>query len=362
MFIYWILLILVLLGYFAYREQRANRFYVFMSVVLIFISTFRGKEVGGDLYYYLPLFNNIANSWEATFSIDKYGFIFKIYIKLCSLISCNTTWLLFTTSLVNICFPLYFFKKHSISPLISLFLYISMSYYTNSFNSIRSSMSLACGMMVVHYLLSGKKWLALLWALASVEIHKSMFPIFILFYLINIKPTFVKISIPVVASIVVANIMGLSTFAFILSSYYDYGSLVKMDLDEMSSHGYTLLTMDIVILYIGYFFMRNKMSKEDAFLLNLFMLATCLQAGAPLFSLITRIAYFFSIYMVVLLPNSLSYIQSKELRKQYILVMMLISLAFFKVTIMTPRNLGLRNSNSQCTIPYYFVWENPPKL
>ena len=237
-----------------------------------------------------------------------------------------------------------------------------MAYYTNTFNSIRSSMSLACGLMVVDCLFDGKKKWAFLWALISVEIHKSMFPIFIVFFILKIKPTFWKLTIPVVASIFVANVVGLIPFVSILSAYYDDGMLSRMDLSEMSSKGYTLLAMDIAILYLSFYMMRKKMTKADGFFINLFLLATCLQAGAPMFSLITRMALFFSVYMTVLLPNALSYIKSKQFRTVCVSAMIIICLAYFKITVMTPRDMGLRDSNSQCTIPYYFIWEKTPKL
>lgn len=362
MLTYWILICLTLFGFLVRGERNCNLYFIFVSIVLILISSLRGEEVGGDLNNYLPLFKDIERSWSETLTYDKYGLIFKLYIKLSTLISGNTTWLLFTTSLFNLIIPLRFMKKHSKSIWLSLFIYITMSYYTNTFNSIRSSMSLACGMIVVDCLLEGKKKWAFLWALISVEIHKSMFPIFILFFLINKKPTIWKLTIPIISSIIIANVVGLTPFTSILNAYYDDGMLSRMDFSEMSSKGYTLLTMDIAILYISFFMMRKKMTDKDGFFINLFMIATCLQAGAPMFSLITRMAFFFSVYMTVILPNALSYIKPQQVRRLCISAMMIICLAFFKITVMTPADIGFRNSNSQCTIPYYFIWENLPKL
>lgn len=366
MLTYWILVVLVLLGYFIHGKRQSNRYFIFILISLVFISTLRGEEVGGDLENYLPLFKEISKSWETALSNDKFGFLFKIFIKLSTLISSNTTWILFATSLVNIGIPLFFIKKHSKSILLSVFIYITMAYYTNTFNSIRSSMSLACGMLVVSYLLRENKRRAFLWALISVEIHKSMFPVFLLFFLIDIKPTFWKLTIPIVTSILVANVLGITPFFSILSYYYtsQYGDALfeRMDLTEFVGSGYKLLIMDIIILYICYFLMKNEMTKSDAFFLNMFCLATCLQAVAPLFSLVTRIALFFSVYVTVLLPNALSYVNKRGFSKLSTIALIIICLLYFKITVMTSRDLGWRNSNSQCTIPYYFVWEDMPKL
>lgn len=366
MITYWILVILALWGCFIFSKSKSNRYYIFISIIFVLISSFRGEEVGGDMANYIPLFNDIITSSEEVCKIDKYGIIFKFYIYISSFISSNTTWLLFTITLINIGIPLLFMKKYSKSVLLSLFIYITMAYYTNTFNSIRSSMSLACGMLVVSCLLKGNKKWALIWALLSVEIHKSMFPIFLVFFLIDIKPTFWKLTIPVVSCILVANVLGLTPFFSILSYYYssqyDDGFLDRIDVTEYGGGGYMLLIMDVAILYICYYFMRNRMSKEDALLLNLFCLATCLQAAAPLFSLVTRIALFFSVYITVLLPNALSYVKLRSSKQLYTIALIIICLVYFKIFVMNPIDLGGSKSNSQGTIPYYFVWEDRPKL
>lgn len=364
MSLYYLLLFLVPLIWIFSRSKGQKKYYsIVVSFILIAFSAFRGYDVGGDLINYIPLFEEIdKESWLELFkSYNKYGLIFQSIIKLCCIISNNTTWILFILSLINISIPAYFINKFSKIPWLSFFLYIALAYYTNTFNSLRASMALAFGMLGIMYLLKNSKSTAFIWFVIAFEVHKTIFPIFLLFYFVNKKPTFWKISIPIISCIVIANTLGLLGFMDILNFYNQLNAYGGANDLEMGGSGYGLLLLDILLTFGCYFLVRNsKISHREDFFLWLMCLATCLQAAAPIYSLITRIALFFSIYIIVLLPNII-YRNFKTPDRYYVSVMIvMLSSVYFKVFVMTP-SLET-HTNSQHTIPYYFFWEKKPRI
>lgn len=338
-----------------------NKRYLNISFVLmLLISAFRGYTVGGDLYNYIPLFEEISRTDLNTLLADytKYGIVFTCYVKFSSLISSDPTFILFTTSLINLGLVFYFIKKHSCNYWLSIFIYITMAYYTNTFNSVRSSMALAIGMLAVHYLLENKNWKYLLCCIIAIEIHKTILPILFIPLLKKIKPSWIILLIPIVASIFLAQILDLDMIANLLALYSDeYAQM------ESSGSGYSMLALDIVLTLFAYYCLRHRLNETNSLMINILCMATCIQAFAPVFSLTTRMALFFTVYIIVLLPEIAEKAFTPASRIIAKSVLTVACLVYFQIFVMTPSMMyedGVE-SNTQRTIPYYFYWQNPPK-
>lgn len=359
---YFIIVFLISIGI-TLQSNRNRKVYLFICLnVLILISGFRGYECGGDLNNYIPLFNEVTKEPISNIftNYDKYGIIFKLVAKISSILSNNTTWILLVFSFINISIPIYFIYKYSKIPWMSVTLYIALTYYTNTFNSVRSSMALAIGMLGIIYLLKEKKLAAIFLFIIAFEIHKTIFPIFLSIYLIRIKPSFWKITISVVSCIILAKALSISGLAPLLDAYNEMNNYTGRNDDNLGGGGYSLLLLYIIITYGCYFLNKNRNSKLNNFLICLMCMATCIQAFAPMYSLLTRISYFFTIYSIVLIPNSIDLAFTLKSKRICVFCTVLLSLLYFQKFIMTP-SLEF-HSNSQGTIPYYYFWENKPKI
>lgn len=368
MYIYYLVILLVSLpGIYVKSKKQTDLYFIWVFLILFLVSAMRGHEVGGDLLRYLPVFDEVASSsFIDLFSdYDKYGLIFKLYIKISSLITNEPSWYLFTTSFYNLIIPLYFLKKYCKIPWLGVFLYITLAYYTNTFNSIRVSMSLACSMVGVSCLINNKPWRAFFIFLIALEIHKTIAPVFLLFVLKKITPSFWIIIIPIICSVAIARILetsGIMNLILLYNTMNNYNTAEVEILEHGNSGGYGLLALYIFLTLGLYFIIRNKKQPLESFLLMTICLATCIQAMAPLYSFITRITSFFSIYLIVLIPNVIYKYFTKESRKYCICALLVPCMIYFKIFIMTPSDDFEFRSNSQCTIPYYFFWENKPKI
>lgn len=326
-----------------------------MYVILCLVSGLRGYLVGGDLGNYLPLFSYIGSHDYSNIisTYDKYGWIFKTYIYLIGFISNNSTLYLIFLSIPIISAPIFLIKKYSKIPWLSVFLYVALGYYTNTFNSVRSSLSLALGIYGVIAIYEKKNLLAIFLLLVATEIHKTILPIFIIFFLKDLHPKY-SISIGcILISVLIAHLIPANSILNMAIAYNsDYNAVT---FDSMGK-GYSLLLLDCLISIFGLILVKRRPNKLNIFLLNIFLLATCLQAFTPLLSFFTRVAYFFSIYVIILLPNLIYYGFKQSSRWICVTVLSALSLVYFQVFTMTP-NPQFDNSNSQKTIPYYFYWE-----
>lgn len=360
MYLYYILILLILFPGLLIN-QRSDKGYkdlycIYAFFLLVIISGLRGYSVGGDLNFYLPLFEKIAKQPIAEIfeDYDKYGIIFKLYIKLWSFIASGSTYFLFVTSLINVGIVCWFIRKRSPILWLSFFLYIALGYYTNSFNSVRSTMALVIGIIGVNALIQNKKLKAFVFFLIAFEIHKTIAPIFLLFALGSFKPRLPVMVASIIGCFILANAIGISGLANIILWYSaGYGEALNFE-----GRGYNLLALDCIITIGCYYLYRNNLNKQRVLLLNILWLATCLQCIAPLFSYATRISYFFTFYTIILIPEAI--ISSFKTRSRPIVLSMLAAACaiYFKITIMTA-TVASANSNAQGTLPYYFYWEQP---
>ena len=355
MYTYYIIVIfLYLLGVLLYQKKYNIIYIIFSFIVLLLISGLRGYTVGGDLEYYLPLFSEISNQTfeQLINSYDKYGFLFKFYFWIFSFINKNPTYFLICESALILFIALYFIYKSSDNLALSVFLYITLGYYTNSFNSIRSSFALVLAALGVLYIMYNKRIIAFIIFLIAFEIHKTILPVFILLFFKNYKLSLFKIITCIIVSYLLSTIIGISGFAPLILLYNEgYSKAI-----EFSGQGYSLLIMYIVITLISYLCIKDSKSNKNNLLLFLLLMATCLQTLAPVFSFATRISYFFSFYMIILIPNIIREKFKGINYKIVLLSLVVVSLVYFKITVMTPTTEY--NSNSQHTLPYYFFWEN----
>lgn len=357
---YFIAIFLYIISILLNQKKYKYVYFLICFITLDIFASLRGYTIGGDLAYYLPLFNDISKmSFEQlTSSYDKYGFIFKFYFWICSFISNHPSFFLFCGSTLTLYVVLKFFYNNSKDIGLSVLLYIAFGYYTNTFNSVRAMMALAISTIGVQYILRNKRFLAFLFFLIAFEIHKTIFPIFLLIFINHYQLTFKKIIVLIAISFFLSSAIGISGLANIILLYDQSYAMA----DDFSGGGYVLLAVYTAITLFSFYFFRNSKDYKNQLFLKLMLCATCLQTLAPVFSYATRISYFFAFYQTLLLPNLLKTYFKGPTHKIVISAFLFITLVYMKITLMTPIETTGYKTNSQGTIPYYYFWQNRPNL
>lgn len=354
MAIYYVILLSV---YLLYKFINKKNLYIdIIFFILIFISSFRGERVGGDLINYIPLYEEISRQdWKQIFQeSNKYGYIFCSYIKLWSYISSSPVLFLIGTSIINLSIIAFFIKKYSKIPWLSIYIYIAMGFYTNTFNSVRSSMALAFGALCIHYIIQKKFPKFLICFLIALEIHKTIFPLLFLYPLTKFNLSWKYMFIMVGGAITISYFLPtelINILAILYASSY-------ATLEDTTGGGFSLFILLFFITFVSYYFLKNRLDRVSTVLLHTMLLSVCIQAFAPHFALVTRIASFFNIYMIILIPNLIEGLHYKSNQKCAIVLACILSFCYFQYFIMTPTVFvdGI-HTNSQLSIPYKFIWD-----
>lgn len=361
MYLYYTILFIILFLYLRiYSSNLKNKksIYIILSfILLIVISSIRAKTVGGDLNHYIPNYISIGKqSWEQLFQTRyKYGYIYSILCKVAYSINTSEQSYLFFTSLCNLLPIAYFIKKHSPRPWLSIYIYITMGFYTNTFNSVRSSMALALGVFMLHYIIERKFWMFFIFYLAALEIHQTFLPFIILYPFYQKKLSLKYIIGSISLCFILAQILLRSNIISIIAYIYDPGAYSSSISDTFEKAGYSLFLLLSAMTITFYLINKNNITNEVQLFLHCMVIGSGIQAFAICAGVVTRIAMFFYIVMIVLFPTSLLTIKRLRLRRWGYCITLILFLAYFKIFIMTPDSIT--KTNSQGTIPYKTYWE-----
>lgn len=150
--------------------------------MFIFISAFRGRNIGNDTCKYLDLFNKVRFK-SITELKDRYEIGYLYLNKMLSLISDNQQIILIVTScIILICYA-YFIKIFCkcLVECISIFI---LGYFTSSMNTIRHQIALGLVLISYKYIKENKIFKFLILILVASTFHSTSI-IFLISYPIS---------------------------------------------------------------------------------------------------------------------------------------------------------------------------------
>lgn len=379
MYIYYFIIFIVLvlglrLG--TGKNKRNDRIYINIAFfILILVSSIRGYEVGGDLNHYLRNFPDIGKeSWGNILSERiKYGYVFSILSKIAYTIFSHNVAFLTATSVFSLCLVAHFIRRYSIKPWLSIYIYITFAFYTNTFNSVRSSMALGVGLLLFDYIINRQFIKYCIVFLIALEIHQTFILFFPLYFLYNRVVTYKYMIIAIGTSFVISQISSHLSVISLIAFAYDSGAY--SDLGDTYSGGYKLFAL-MTCMTFAMMYINNKQIRQATYtiqdqyigrfipnspqVINLFMhcmvIACCILAFSTYITLLTRMAFFFYIVVIVFWPITLQNIKTKSIRRASYFVTVVLFFAYFQFFVMTPSD-KYGGSNSQGTLPYKTYWE-----
>lgn len=361
-FYYGILVFVVLLYLLLHKNKSKNYDVLFLKIVflvLIVVGSIRSTEVGGDLWHYLRAYDRFGvEKWSDLFANrTKYGYIFAIVSKLAYSIDPSPQTFLSVMSVASLLPVYYFIKKYSVNKLMSVFIYITFGFYTNTFNSIRASLALGVGLMMMKFIIERKLLKFLIGVAIAAEIHITFIPFILLYPLYRMKITEKYLYLSIGISFAFSQLMSLWQHIAAIGASYDsaYSNL------ERTTGGYTLLLLTVSITIVFYYINKKKMDEASQLFSHCLILACCILAFATCFNVLTRIALFFYIVLVVFFPLTIQKFEKKTTRKIASLLTYLLFFIYFVLFVMHPSD-KFEGSNYQKTIPYTTFWERENKL
>lgn len=192
MWIYFLILLFITISgiaveiFFSDHKNSQTFYLLFWGIFLTLLASFR-YAIGYDYFSYQRIFYKVCNlSFIEILRIYPTEFLFYFLNKLIFLLGGNyTIFLLFITTFIHVV-TLWFIRKYSKIPWMSLFLYICFQFFAHNMNLLRQSIAAVFFLCAFPYLKQKKFLPYLIFILVGALFHNSillMIPLYFFFHL-----------------------------------------------------------------------------------------------------------------------------------------------------------------------------------
>lgn len=336
------------------RSHKINAekvFVFFMFVFLFIIAALRSIDVGADTYMYVNFFEIISNNSFYDLSnglvqlgVEQIETGYLFFNKLVSLLSVNSQMIIIANSFLVTMLLYKTLKIESKSVLMSTYLFITLGFFQTSMNTVRSMIAVLIAYIAISVYKRHRIKSLIIFGIA-VSFHTSVFLLVIIPIcdLIPLEKKYLKYYMLgiVMLYVVFAQIVSLLTL-IVPDNYLFY--LDRADeglLDKLIP-----LIVHIIILGICLFFSNNKKSciKNQSKIWYFLLFEILFYMISLRLVMFTRVAYLFSTYTIISVPNMLVNIKSMRNKRYATALIIIISLIQFLIRIQI-NNIGN-------TIPY----------
>lgn len=350
-----------LLGALLYRRRRVLTPKIRIFVCLLpafFITAFRNISVGNDTYVYARAFdlldttntlrNLIVNSrFESGFNIVEYAF----------------KWVGADYYVMQVCISIFiyfslgrFIFRYSTNPWITMFVFVTTRDMFGPMNTIRMWMAISVLLFSIDAIIGRKLLRFILLTILASMFHFSALIFPIAYFLYKVKIDFRIISITLILSTSIL-LLGRSFFQWLSTQINRYSGYLNSQYFDVSDNIAIYLELLLNLTYYCLlYFIHKKMAAlgvETTGVDQLAYLAALLSVAMSIIGLTnaitSRVTAYFSIFLIVSLPNALHRVQRKNRAILIPAFILLMTLQFVIVITLRPHWSGI--------IPYSFLWD-----
>ncbi|MDQ0200738.1 EpsG family protein [Neobacillus ginsengisoli] len=326
------------------NKQLRNKIVIVLGCVGIFlIQALRAETIGNDLISYLPGYHMVDSinifKGERLFNFEP-GYIF--YSQIFSKLNFSDQGYLAVVALTIIAPIAFTWLKNSKMPGLSVFIYITLGFFTFSFSGLRQSIAMAIVFFSFKYIQEKSLIKFILCVALAMSFHTTAI-IFIFAYplsYLRLKSTHFFFIIP---SLILIFILKTKIFLLIYRLYKGAAGEVE------STNAYTMLFVMIFVLILAYIF--GSKDKEDIrfnIYKNYMLVAILIQIFASQSSVVMRAGYYYYLFITLLLPEVVKNQRDAKIRILVVGVLIFALLYFFQKTT----GNGYLNVS-----PFKFYWE-----
>lgn len=300
------------------KDKRLRKGLIFVfAAQLVCLTGFRKYTVGVDTkqYYYWFRYltaNNIDKFWRQ--SSDKGAYIYKLLNYVVWKLGGSFQVVLFIAAIIAIAPVIYYICKNSKNIFLSFFIYLSFNYYLYTLITIRQSAAYGIILLSVNSIKKRKPFRFLILVLLAAGFHTSALFFLPAYLLYNMKINQKNI----IAYILILAIVWVSRIyiaRFIINNIFS-------DYTVEISNSYTYLFIHVLILVFGLLVYKGYVNKRYSdcekrnidYIYVYMMIGILLMIGCSVASNALRIAYFYTIQIVVFIPNVIAYISNTKIR------------------------------------------------
>lgn len=312
----------------------SKNYVVFFTLVLVLVSAIRGDTVGVDTPSYLWSFlrGDYMNIMRSNLlSETEFGFL--LIQKIVATMGLGFRSLLVFCSLLTIVPIGIYILNNSDNPFASFFVYITLDYYFFSMTGLRQSLAIGICILSLRFVKEKKLIWYLVLVLTACTIHKTaaiFLPVYFLSRL-QIKRKHV-ITILCVGMLLFALKSPIRSIMRMFARI-DYGAM------NTGGTGYYLLMVAIVFVFL---YLADTDAKRDSSInisLNMVIIAILLFPILQYNPTALRLHYYYSIALIILIPNTISRIRDSKIRFGIGTMFFVVSMYYF--AFYTSNNMGV---------------------
>lgn len=326
------------------NKERRNRIIVLFSCTGIFlVQALRANTVGVDLVGYIPAYEIVG--MINVFAGDRlfnYEIGYILYSQFFSKLMFSNQLYLAVVSLTILAPIAYTWVKNSKMPGLSVYIYLTLGFFTFSFSGLRQAIAIAIVFLSFKYIQEKRFLKFLICIILATTFHTSAV-IFIIAYPLYFIRFKLKHYLFIVPFFILIYLLKAKIFLFIYKLYSgETGEIV-------STNAFTMLIVMLSILVLSNLF-GNKNQQDLRFnaYKNYLLIAICIQIFASESNIAMRSGYYFYIFVTLLIPEVISYQRDLKIKLLATIILVIALLYFFEV------NTGNGYLN---VYPYHFYWE-----
>ena len=340
-----------------HKNKKENLYFIILAFIpIIIISGLRSPEIGVDTQQFVNAFNKIKYMSISDFSSLRYEYGFSFLCWALSKISSEPQILIFTTSLIINYSVAEFIYKNSKNVYLSTILYLICNFFFSNMNIMRQALAISIVLLGYEKLKNAQYLKFIGFVIIASQFHSSA--ILSLLYIPLKKFKFTKkSSIIVLFATVLAFLLGRELFEILArfsTRLYDY-----MD-SNFTVENYFGSLLDFLVYFIsflfGIFILSNQKKsietadmKEVSDIIGNMGFAVIFSVMIMRVILFNRFTPYFTIFMIIWLPNCLKLIKNgKDRLMLSVLVVFAFCLYWVIIMIYRPEWYGV--------IPYKFCF------
>lgn len=323
-----------------------KKLFVALSVgILGATAACRGASVGIDTEVYYRAFSSV----DYADSYYEPGFLALIWLLNC--FTDNPQILIVTTSLFSFFSVGVFIYDNSKNPLLSIVLFVSLLLFASYMNLMRQAMAISVLLFAYRFLVTKRYILFAVLVMIASMFHFSALVWLLLLPLTQVKYT-EKTALVYVVALLVSAFMSSQLVKAVALIFGKYGGYLDSKWGGGNSLAAPVMAaMDFSLLFFSWCEIREigKMQKADFdLLLHGSTIAVLLQVLASVLNIFQRLVPYFSVFLIILVPNALEEAPPK-VKTLLITLIVVLGLSFFIVVM-------IYRPNWQGVVPYIAFW------
>lgn len=343
------LFIICLIGIISLTIKNKNirrKFFLYGAFIDLFLFlSLRALTVGIDMPIYLQIYDDCnLYGWNVIYNL-RYEVGFITYTKLIANIINSEQIYVCITAFLALIGPFYIIKKYSKNYFLSVFLFITFQFFTYDFYLLRQVIAISIVLLSIKFVEERKLFKFIFMVLLATIFHTTTCLFLIVYWIYKIRVNNRKL-LWLTGIAIAIMILGNTVINMVFQYFYKYAYYSQLT-NEGGGYFYLFVLICIFVFTTLIRDVYFNSEKTNSLWYNILIFAILVQLFATIQSIFNRVTIYYSISIIIVLPNVIRCLRKSNLRL-IVSILIYIFLTFYYV---------IETQNSIIYMDYSFFWQ-----